>query len=203
MVFGIGVGLGVFGVVFWQTRGTDTIRPATSAARRTQEGVPPVVAEIPKTSLPVAEPNQTRTTKTTIESLARQVIESPRAAAVQSKVKVAVEPPVRLEKQPSLTTESVTALPEVLNQLPTETTPAAGQPVTVSPENSKTFRNDPRIDLQALVWAPEAAARFVIINNQLIKEGGSVDNIVVVEINQDDVMLSEGSDRWHQEFNVR
>ena len=51
--------------------------------------------------------------------------------------------------------------------------------------------------------APEAAARFVVINNRLIKEGGSVDNIVVVRINPDDVLLSEGSDRWNEEFKVR
>jgi hypothetical protein len=71
------------------------------------------------------------------------------------------------------------------------------------PEPEKTFRSDPRIDLQALVWAPDAAARFVVINNRLIKEGGSVDNISVVTINPDDVLLAEGSDRWHVKFKVR
>jgi hypothetical protein len=81
-------------------------------------------------------------------------------------------------------------------------------PSTTEPEaepaiDRKTFRNDPRIDLQALVWAPDAAARFVIINNRLIKEGGSVDNIVVVQINRDDVELADGSDRWYEEFSVR
>ena len=81
---------------------------------------------------------------------------------------------------------------------------ATGQSTTEPEENiKKTFRNDPRIDLQALVWAPDAAARFVIINNRLIKEGGSVDNIVVVQINRDDVQLADGSDRWYEEFKVR
>lgn len=49
----------------------------------------------------------------------------------------------------------------------------------------------------------EASDRFVVINNRLIKEGGSVDNIVVVQINRDDVLLSEGADRWHQAFQIR
>jgi len=53
------------------------------------------------------------------------------------------------------------------------------------------------------VWAPEAAARFVVINNHLIKEGGTIDNIVVVRINPDDVLLAEGSDRWHEAFKIR
>jgi hypothetical protein len=64
------------------------------------------------------------------------------------------------------------------------------------------MRNDPRIKIQALVWSSEAAERFVIINNRLIKEGGSVDNIVVVRINRDDVLMSEGPDRWFEPFNV-
>jgi hypothetical protein len=85
-----------------------------------------------------------------------------------------------------------------------ESTAVTGQPTTEPEEDiEKTFRNDPRIDLQALVWAPDAAARFVIINNRLIKEGGSVDNIVVVEINRDDVQLADGSDRWYEEFKIR
>lgn len=77
---------------------------------------------------------------------------------------------------------------------------ASPQPV---PNDGAAIRNDPRIDLQALVWAPEAADRFVVVNNRLIKEGGSVDNIVVVQINRDDVLLSEGADRWHQVFQIR
>jgi hypothetical protein len=72
-----------------------------------------------------------------------------------------------------------------------------------STDTEKFFKSDPRIDLQALVWAPESTARFVVINNRLIKEGGSIDDIVVVRINQDDVLLAEGSDRWHEVFKIR
>lgn len=90
-----------------------------------------------------------------------------------------------------------------------QTSPPAPAPVNrdASPQTARNdgtvIRNDPRIDLQALVWAPEASDRFVVINNRLIKEGGSVDNIVVVQINRDDVLLSEGADRWHQAFQIR
>lgn len=71
------------------------------------------------------------------------------------------------------------------------------------PEMKKVFRSDARIDLQALVWAPVAADRFVVINNALLKEGGSIDNIRVVRINPDDVLLAEGGDQWYQEFKIR
>ena len=74
---------------------------------------------------------------------------------------------------------------------------------TVADEEIKNFRSDPRIELQALVWAPAAADRFVVINNRLIKEGGSIDDIEVIEINRDDVLLGEGTQRWHQAFKIR
>lgn len=88
----------------------------------------------------------------------------------------------------------------------TSGTAASDTTVDQSPDMlnaNKQFRNDPRIELQALVWAPEAASRFVVINNRLVKEGGSFDNIVVVKINRDDVLLSEGADRWYEKFKVR
>jgi hypothetical protein len=76
---------------------------------------------------------------------------------------------------------------------------AKGQPA--KPE--KNFRIDARIELQALVWAPDASERFVVINDRLIKEGGAVDSITVVKINPEDVLLAEGADRWHQKFTIR
>ncbi len=53
------------------------------------------------------------------------------------------------------------------------------------------------------MWAPDAAERFVVINNRLIKEGGSIDTITVVRIDRDDILLSEGGDRWHEKFKIR
>lgn len=84
-----------------------------------------------------------------------------------------------------------------------ETAKAPPLPEDAQQDASKVFRTDKRIDLQALVWAPEAADRFVVINNILLKEGGSIDAITVLRINPDDVLLSEGADQWHQEFKIR
>ncbi len=70
-------------------------------------------------------------------------------------------------------------------------------------EEEKNYREDPRITLQALVWAPEPGSRFVVINNKMIREGGVVDNIVVEKINPDDVLLSEGANRWYVAFTIR
>ncbi|BBO76910.1 hypothetical protein DSCW_43270 [Desulfosarcina widdelii] len=74
---------------------------------------------------------------------------------------------------------------------------------TSSEKSDKTYRSDPRIELQALVWSPDAAERFVIVNDRLIKEGGSIEGITIVRINPDDVLVSEGSQRWHEAFKIR
>lgn len=102
-----------------------------------------------------------------------------------------------------MTNESASAPPDATTPGLPDATKAQSQSMHETLASAKTFRNDPRIDLQALVWAPQAAERFVVINNRLIKEGGSVDNIMVVAINPDDVLLADGSDRWHEEFKIR
>jgi len=62
---------------------------------------------------------------------------------------------------------------------------------------------DPRIDLQAIAWAPGADNNFVVINNKIIREGGSVDGIKVIRIGKDSVAFQEGQKKWQQEFNIR
>jgi hypothetical protein len=72
-----------------------------------------------------------------------------------------------------------------------------------SPVEKKNIKDDPRIELQALVWAETPEDRFVVINNQLIREGGAIDTIVVEKINPDDVRLVEGSNQWYEAFHIR
>lgn len=81
--------------------------------------------------------------------------------------------------------------------------PSSRRPPSPLEKSDKTYRSDPRIELQALVWSPDAAERFVIINDRLIKEGASIEGINVVKINPDDVLVSEGSKRWHEPFKIR
>jgi hypothetical protein len=119
---------------------------------------------------------------------------------VQSPPPVSENPP---QTAAGTKTEPPPALPALPIRGPADQAAADGQPIPGFPESAKTFRQDPRIDLQALVWAPQAAERFVVINNRLIKEGGSVDKIVVLTINPDDVLLAEGTDRWHEAFQIR
>lgn len=86
---------------------------------------------------------------------------------------------------------------------PRDTASSSLRPTSSLEKSDKTFRSDPRIELQALVWSPDAAERFVIINDRLLREGASTDGITIVRINPDDVLVSEGSERWHEPFKIR
>jgi hypothetical protein len=98
--------------------------------------------------------------------------------------------------------------PSEADALPATSAAPAPEPTVKQPETpvgtpDRNVRSDPRIDLQALVWAPEASDRFVVINNRLVKEGGSVDTFVVVEIDRDEVLIAEGAERWYERFSIR
>jgi hypothetical protein len=203
----------VAGVALWQMRQPDTKSPAdsTSAAAplplpKPNHSVPPPVAEAQKPIVPAAEQPQTLPGKTLIDASPRQATGNAPASEVQVSDAMAVAKPVQPEKKQlrSAIPDPEPVIAPVENATPLSAEPAlTSQPVAAPLNTKKFFKSDPRIELQALVWAPESAGRFVVINNRLIKEGGSVDNIVVVRINPDDVMLAEGSDRWHEAFTIR
>lgn len=212
-----------------RTRPVDSISalPSQPLPIPNRSVVPPL-AEVPKTRLTVDEQPQTPPGKTLMDDSLRQATGNAPASEVQVSDAVAVVSPIQPENQPmraaaptaasrELPTASQLAQPLRQTAVPTSRPVAAptedpaprpaetvvtSQPATAR-ETDEGFRSDLRIDLQALVWAPESAARFVVINNRLVKEGGSVDNIVVVRINPDDVLLAEGSDRWHEAFKIR
>lgn len=216
---GIVVVLGVSGVIFWQIRRPDATRPADSVtaaprSHKIHDSAPPSVVQAPDPNMPTVEKKPARPTETVLEATAplaevppAKSPKKPPPAARPAAVPMVQPPALPLEKTQRQAAVSkpdpVIVPPAAPIRRPAETAEEDRQPTPEPPDRDKTFRSDPRIDLQALVWAPQAAARFVVINNRLIKEGGSLDNIVVVRINQDDVLLAEGSDRWHEEFKVR
>jgi hypothetical protein len=65
------------------------------------------------------------------------------------------------------------------------------------------INNDARINIQAIAWAEDPSRRFAVINNSIIREGGSIDGITVVSIEDDMVFFSENGNEWRQPFVVR
>ena len=154
------------------------------------ETAPAPGAESPAvTAVPVHPPQQT-------------VRKSP--PPMVAKAPPARPPETRSQPQPSAhapKSESANAVPSRV--LPRKIDQPSPPPAASLEKSDKTYRSDPRIELQALVWSPDAAERFVIVNDRLIKEGGSIEGIKVVRINPDDVLVSEDSKRWHEPFKIR
>ena len=198
----------VCAVVFWQVRSADSPQPAPSMPASSPRSSGDR-ASSPAANSPAAS-QQTASMPVSVGSASQR-------------------PPVRSDSSKPTAADPVAAK-KAIQRTPTPAPPAAQQlprpkprpqPATATPPPTaaaeaplrqpapppkkveKSYRSDPRIELQALVWAPQAADRFVVINNRLIKEGGSIDTITVVEILRDDVLLSEGADRWYEKFKIR
>lgn len=208
VLFGLLVASGVGAAIVWQIRQPGTREPAVSSITR-----PPLIAQNTNPDAPPPSIKQ-RPTATTGGQAAPQRTESapdqsvhapPRTAISHTAPKMPASPRTMetVRRQPHDAKPVPVAVPaDPPRHRPAPRTESAPKAVAKPPESAKTFKSDPRIELQALVWASEASERFVVINNRLVKEGGSVDNIVVVQINRDDVLLSEGSNQWHEKFKI-
>jgi len=52
--------------------------------------------------------------------------------------------------------------------------------------------NDPSITLQAIAWAEDPKNRIAVINSQILREGESVDGIIIDGIKEDKVIVRKG-----------
>ena len=55
-------------------------------------------------------------------------------------------------------------------------------------------------ELQAISWSSNPKKRMVVINNRIVREGESVENVLVTHIGKDDVVLKKGREEWRQLF---
>ena len=60
--------------------------------------------------------------------------------------------------------------------------------------------DDPRLQLQAIAWSEQAKDRIAVINGSLVREGGQVKGVTIIEIGVDVVVFEEGGRRWKQKF---
>lgn len=52
---------------------------------------------------------------------------------------------------------------------------------------------DGRLTVQAIVWAANAGDRMTVINNRIVREGGTIDGFSIVGIGEDAVYVKEGA----------
>jgi hypothetical protein len=75
--------------------------------------------------------------------------------------------------------------------------------ITEPEENLPEIKNDSRLKIQAIAWAEEPSRRFAVINNSIIREGGSIDGITVISIEDDIIHFNENGNTWRQLFVIR
>jgi len=57
-------------------------------------------------------------------------------------------------------------------------------------------KKDSRIQLQAIAWSNNPEKRMAVINNKIVREGGSIDGISVTRILEDQVIFREGGESF-------
>lgn len=75
--------------------------------------------------------------------------------------------------------------------------------ITRRDENLPEIKNDSRLKIQAIAWAEEPSRRFVVINNSIVREGGTIDSITVVSIEANIIHFNENGNTWRQRFVIR
>jgi hypothetical protein len=69
----------------------------------------------------------------------------------------------------------------------------AAQPPEPEPDEA-------RFKLEAIVWSASPQSRFAVINGQIVKAGGSVGGLSVVDIGRDHVAVRSGGRDWKLKF---
>ena len=60
--------------------------------------------------------------------------------------------------------------------------------------------NQTEIEIQAIAWSKDPISRLAVINGLILREGESIDNVMVVNIDKDAVVFEKGGQKWKQLF---
>jgi len=93
----------------------------------------------------------------------------------------------------------------------TPKTNAPGESTAAMPKKTTASRSkvtydrmeDSKLKLQALAWSDDNARRMAVINGQIVREGQSVDGYQIMQIRQEDVVVSDGGKSWRLEFGLQ
>lgn len=80
------------------------------------------------------------------------------------------------------------------------------QAQTVPEENSDQslpYHDDPGIELQAIAWDNIPGNRIAVINNRIVRQGASIDGIIVKRIGKNEIIFQDGDKKWIQKFKLK
>ena len=81
-----------------------------------------------------------------------------------------------------------------------------------SGENSKNKRilsipikqaGESKLQLQAIAWSSDPESRLVVINGRVLREGGSVERVLITHIGKNEVIFKKGREEWKQLFRLK
>ncbi len=111
------------------------------------------------------------------------------------------EEKIEEKERSSIEEKDVTTAVNTKSDPPPQVQDKPSKPVMKAPSLKQ--MEDPRIDLQAIAWAPDPKESFVVINNRIVRVGSSVEGITILQIEKDIVSFQEGSSKWQQKFRIR
>jgi Type II secretion system protein B len=59
---------------------------------------------------------------------------------------------------------------------------------------------DTKIEIQAIAWSKDPKSRLAVINGLILREGETIDNVMVVHIGNDTVVFEKDREEWKQLF---
>lgn len=60
-----------------------------------------------------------------------------------------------------------------------------------------------RLELQAIAWSSDPKSRIAVINGRVLREGESVERVLVTHIGKAEVIFRKGSEEWKQLFRLK
>lgn len=57
-----------------------------------------------------------------------------------------------------------------------------------------------KLQLQAIAWSSDPKSRIAVINGRVLREGGSVERVLVTHIGKNEVIFKKGREEWKQLF---
>ncbi len=136
-----------------------------------------------------------------------------RQAGVSQELTVPQPAPVKIVQKTILPAARPLPAPEPAAPAATQEKPpaqqsaagVAGRPPApaAAPKPDIPALHDPGIRLQAITWSKDPGKRIVVINNRILRQGETVSGYRIDTVNQDDVVLSSGGEKWKVLFRIK
>lgn len=56
------------------------------------------------------------------------------------------------------------------------------------------------LKLQAIAWSSDSKDRIAVVNGRILREGSSIEGVLIIRIDKNDVSFQKGGEQWKQKF---